>query len=131
MKSGSIIGTGVDLVENERMRSMLEKWGATFKDRVFLPSEQEYCESKATPCHHYAGRFAVKEAVTKAFGTGVGPHIGWLDIEVVKNLETGEPSVRVVGKGREFARERGVERIMISLSHTRDYTVAQALLVAE
>lgn len=127
---GDVVGTGVDLVENQRMLQMLERWGAKFKGRVFLAEEQSYCESKATPWRHYAGRFAVKEAVTKAFGTGVGPHIGWLDIEVVRDSGTGAPSVRLLGKAHELSTVRGVSRILVSLSHTRNYTVAHALLVS-
>ena len=83
-----MIGTGVDLVENDRVRGMLERWGDRFRDRVFLADEQEYCESKAAPWLYYAGRYAVKEAVSKAFGTGIGPSLGWLDMEVVKDAAT-------------------------------------------
>jgi len=123
-----ILGAGIDLVENRRMREMLDKWDRRFKDRVFLSREQEYCESKACPCDHYAGRFAVKEAVTKAFGTGVGPSIGWLDVEVVRDPASGAPSVELSPKARAYAESRGVSRILVSLSHTRAHTVAQAVL---
>lgn len=126
--SAPVLGTGIDLVENDRMKETLGAWNARFKNRVFLPNEQEYCESKAEPWRHYAGRFAVKEAVTKAFGTGVGEHLGWLDIEVLRDARTGAPSVRLSGKGAELARARGVQRVLISLSHTRHYAVAHALL---
>jgi holo-[acyl-carrier protein] synthase len=110
---------------------MLKKWGATFRDRVFLPGEQKYCEASAVPVQHYAGRFAVKEAVSKAFGTGFGPNLGLLDIEVERNSETGAPSVRLSARGRAFAGRMGVGAILISLSHTRHYAVAQAILVGE
>jgi len=83
-EGGRVLGTGVDLVENERVRALLTRWGSRFRDRVYLPAEQAYCESKASPWLYYAGRFAVKEAVSKAFGTGIGEGLGWLDIEVVK-----------------------------------------------
>jgi len=128
---GRVLGTGIDLVENGRMSETLERWGARFKDRVFLAEEQRYCESKAMPCRHYAGRFAVKEAVTKAFGTGVGPHIGWLDIEVVRDPSSGAPSVEISDKAWDLARTRGVQNIVVSLSHTRNYAVAHALVVGE
>ena len=131
MTRGSVIGTGVDLVENERVREILERWGAHFRDRVFLASEQTYCEEKASPWLYYAGRFAVKEAVSKAFGTGIGPSLGWLDVEVVKNAETGAPSVRLSERGQTLARAQGVGRVLISLSHTRHFAVAHALLVAD
>ena len=124
-----VMGTGIDLVENDRMRDTLKKWGKKFKEKVYLPSEQAYCDSRAEPFRHYAGRFAVKEAVSKAFGTGVSEHIGWLDIEVVRDPNSGAPSVHLSRKGRRLARSRGVEQVLVSLSHTHHYAVAQALLV--
>lgn len=129
MIGGSVLGTGIDLVENERMEEVMRRWGERFRDRVFLPEEQRYCDSKAAPSRHYAGRFAVKEAVTKALGTGIGPGLGWLDIEVVRNPDTGAPSVRVSPRSWNVARERGVGRILVSLSHTRNYAVAHALVL--
>lgn len=124
-----VIGTGVDLVENDRIQRLLEKWGPRFKDRVFLASEQAYCDDKASPWLYYAGRFAVKEAVSKAFGTGIGPSLGWLDIEVVRNAESGAPSVELTLHGKELAQRQGVDRVLISLSHTHHFAVAHALLV--
>ena len=126
-----ILGTGIDLVENDHMQTVLERWGKQFKNRVFQPSEQAYCDAKAAPHRHYAGRFAVKEAVSKAFGTGIGPCISWLDMEVVRDEATGAPSVRLTGKGEELARAHGVAEVLVSLSHTRSYAVAQALLIAD
>lgn len=125
-----VIGTGIDLVENERMREMLQKWGDTFKKKVFLLREIEYCDTRAAPYRHYAARFAVKEAVSKAFGTGVGPHLGWLDIETVRNDSTGAPSIRLVNRAHDFAARAGVAEIAVSLSHTRDYSVASVLLLS-
>lgn len=128
---GPVIGTGVDLVENDRVRHLLEKWGERFRNRIYLPAEQDYCQSKAAPWLYYAGRFAVKEAVSKAFGTGIGPSLGWLDIEVVRNAETGAPSVALSPHGRELARAQGVSHVLISLSHTHHFAVAHALLIAD
>ncbi|MFC1498326.1 holo-ACP synthase [Verrucomicrobiota bacterium] len=125
----NILGVGIDIIENERMEEMIRRRGEKFKDKVFLPKEQKYCDAKASASHHYAARFAVKEAVTKAFGTGIGPHISWLDMEVVRNHATGAPSVKLLGKARELAEARGVREILISLSHTRNYAVAHALVV--
>jgi holo-[acyl-carrier protein] synthase len=131
VSGGAVIGTGVDLVENVRMRDMLSRWGARFKSRVFLPAEQAYCETKASPWLYYSGRFAVKEAVSKAFGTGIGPQLSWLDIEVVKNPDTGAPSVRFGPRGQELTRARGVSEVLISLSHTHNFAIANALLIAD
>ena len=131
MSNSCILGTGVDLVENERMREVIERWGPKFVNRVFLPREQEYCKTKAAPYHHYAGRFAVKEAVSKAFGTGLGPSIGLLDIEVVRDPDSGAPSVELSPKAKHLAASLGAGDVMISLAHTRTYSVAQALLMRE
>lgn len=129
MTPSNVIGTGVDLVENERIAELLAKWGKRFADRVFLPAEQVYCDSKATPSLYYAARFAVKEAVSKAFGTGIGPSLGWLDIEVVKDAESGAPSIALGPNGRRLATEKGVHEVLISLSHTHHFAVAHALLI--
>jgi holo-[acyl-carrier protein] synthase len=131
MVEGRVLGTGVDLVENERIADVMQRWDRRFADRVFLPEEQRYCRGKAFPFMHLAARFAVKEAVSKAFGTGFGPSIGWLDIEVVRNEETGAPSVRLRGKAEELARANGVGQVLVSLAHTRKYSVATALLIAQ
>jgi holo-[acyl-carrier protein] synthase len=129
MSSGRVLGTGVDLVENERMREVLDRWGPRFKDRVFLFEEQDYCEQKASPCRHYAGRFAVKEAVSKALGTGVTPQIGWLDIEVVRDPASGAPSIRLSARGRALLRAREGDEVLVSLAHTRNYAIAHALVI--
>ena len=124
-----VLGTGIDLVENDRMREMLSRWDRRFKDRVFLPAEQVYCDSKADPASHYAARFAVKEAVTKAIGTGIGPHISWLDIEVIRNAETGAPSVRFGPQVKTMVAKRRIREVLISLSHTHNYAIAHALII--
>jgi len=128
--AAGVLGIGVDLTENERMRATLKRWSGHFKDRVFRASEQLYCDSCAQAWRHYAGRFAVKEAVSKAFGTGIGDALGWLDIEIVR-AKSGAPAVLLHGAGAQLARQRGVREILISLSHTRHYAVAQALLVGK
>ncbi len=122
------IGTGIDLVETDRFRDVLSRWDERFLSRVFLPDEQAYCHSKSQPEQHFAGRFAIKEAVSKAFMTGIGEHLGWLDIEVVRDATTGAPSVMLHGKASTFAHQKGVTRILASLSHTRHYAVASVIL---
>jgi holo-[acyl-carrier protein] synthase len=122
------LGVGVDLVENERVRRAVERWGGPFLQRVFRPGERAYCDAQAVPWRHYAGRFAVKEAVSKAFGTGIGDRVGWLDIEVRRDPESGAPSVRLFGRARRLAAERGVDRVLISLAHTRELSVAEAVV---
>jgi len=126
-----VLGTGIDLVENDRVRDMIDRWGARFTDRVFCPAEQAYCQDKAFPHQHYAARFAVKEAVAKALGTGISPQVGWRCIEVTRNGRSGAPSVRLHGPAADFARRLGVAEILVSLSHTRNHAVASATLLAE
>ena len=124
-----IVGTGIDLVENARIADVLERWDAQFTARVFTDAERSYCDSKAFPVQHYAARFAIKEAVAKALRTGIGPHMGWNEIEVQRDATSGAPSVKLHGGAELYAQTIGVERIMISLSHTHNYAVAQAIVV--
>lgn len=130
MTGGGVIGIGVDLVEIERMHSALERWGPRFQERIFGPEERRYCESRPAPWRHYAARFALKEAVGKAFGTGIGAEIGWLDIETVR-AKTGAPSVALSGRAAALAARRGVARVLASLAHGRAYAIAQAVLVGK
>jgi len=127
--TADVVGTGIDLVENDRMEEVLSRWGGRFRNRVFLASEQRYCDSKANPARHYAARFAVKEAVAKAFGLGMTPRLSWRDIEVVNCPASGAPSVMFSVRGRALADERGVLRVAVSLSHTRQHAVAHAFLL--
>lgn len=124
-----VLGTGIDLVENERIRDVLARWDVRFTERVFTSAERIYCDSKAFPVQHYAARFAIKEAVAKGLRTGIGPHMGWNEIEVERDAASGAPSVRLHGAAEQYARQIGVEKILISLAHTRNYAVAQAIVV--
>lgn len=126
--SERILGTGVDIVEVARIAASIEKH-ARFRDHVFLSSEQAYCEATAVPAVHYAGRFAVKEAVVKALRTGIVAQIGWRDIEVVRD-GTGAPSIILSERTQRWADDRGVTAIHISLSHTHQHAMAQAIVVA-
>lgn len=123
-----VLGIGVDIVEIDRVRIALGRWGAHFRDRVFLPAEQRYCEGRAAPWRHYAVRFALKEAVSKAFGTGIGAGVGWLDIEVLRAPESGAPAVALTGRTATLAERRGVARVLASLAHAREYAIAQVIL---
>jgi holo-[acyl-carrier protein] synthase len=112
-----VLGVGMDLVEVARFSEALQKQGDRFVQRIFTPQEQAYCGAKKDPAPFYAARFAAKEAVSKAFGTGIGAAIGWLDIEVA-HTPAGAPVVRLSGKGAELALERGVTEVLVSLTHT-------------
>jgi holo-[acyl-carrier protein] synthase len=125
-----VLGTGIDLVETERIAASLERFGDRFLKRVFLPGEIAYSQDHKFPALHLAARFAAKEAVSKAFGTGIGEHLGWLDIEVTR--QPGEaPELRLHGKGAELALLRRVDKVMISLTHAKNYSAAVALLIGK
>jgi holo-[acyl-carrier protein] synthase len=124
-----IFGIGIDVVEVERIGSSLAEFGDAFVRRVFTDSERRYCESQKHPEIHYAARFAVKEAVAKALGTGIGSDLEWLDMEVVRS-DIGAPAMVLGGRGKAFAARQGVREVKISLSHTRHYAVANAVALA-
>lgn len=122
-----IIGIGVDLVKISR----IEKAGnghPGFLERVFTEKEREYCERKKYPPQHYAARFASKEAILKAFGTGLTSGMKWTDIEVLRG-DGGGPIVNITGAARDLADLKGVKQVLLSYSHDEGYAVAQAVLI--
>jgi holo-[acyl-carrier protein] synthase len=124
----NILGTGVDIVETARIQDSLDKFGERFLNRCFWPDEVAYCQSMKFPALHFAARFAAKEAISKAFATGIGRQLGWKDMEIRKR-ESGEPYAVLHSKGEELARARGVVEIFVSLSHCREYAAAHAVIV--
>lgn len=120
---------GIDIVDIPRFRKVLSARGKRFIDRVFLPSEKKYCGAKPNPWIHYAGRFAAKEAIAKAFGTGIGKEIAWLDIEIL-SLDSKAPVVKLSRRAEQLLRTRRARNILVSISHTHAYTAAVALLVS-
>ncbi len=122
-----ILGTGIDLIEVARIRASHEKFGERFASRILLPAEMEYCLQHRDPAPFIAARFAAKEAVSKAFGTGIGASVGWHDIEV-RRKETGEPYLVLHGKGLELFAARGATRIHLSISHTVAHATAISIL---
>lgn len=122
-----IIGVGIDIVEVPRVQRLYEKFGLRFLTKIFRQTETDYCLSCAAPPNAIAGRFAAKEAVAKAFATGIGTVLGWHDIEIGR-AESGAPIVLLHGKGRALAEVRGVKKVHISLSHARGYAAAVAIL---
>ena len=123
------VGLGVDIVEIERMRGILERTDS-FAEKTFSEAERAYCDKKANPAAHYAARFAAKEAVVKALGTGFSEGIWVRDIEVVLDKK-GKPSVVLTGKAKEVADAQGVRELSISLSHTHTEAVACAMAITE
>jgi holo-[acyl-carrier protein] synthase len=124
-----IVGLGIDLVEVARLRSAMEKFGERFLKRVLCPEEIRYCESHRDPAPFVAGRFAAKEAIAKAFGTGIGRELGWLDMEV-GHQESGAPFVILHGGGPQLLAARGAQKVHLSLSHTEHHATAVAILEA-
>ena len=123
-----IIGTGIDIVETGRIRESLEKFGDRFLNRCFTAGEIAYCRGMKFPELHFAARFAAKEAISKAFGTGIGQQLAWKDMEICKR-DSGEPYCVLHGKGIELAQRRGVTEVFVSLTHSREYGAAQAVIV--
>jgi len=122
-----ILGVGIDLVEVGRIRDSLERLGERFARRILCPSEYDYCFGHQDPSTHVAARFAAKEAVSKAFGTGIGAEIGWLDIEVVR-LENGSTRIELHGLGAQLFHQRAAQAVHINLTHTAQYASAVAIL---
>jgi len=116
---------GTDLIEIERVRRAIEK-NRHFLERVYTEREIAYCRRKADPWQSYAARFAAKEAVAKALGTGLGP-VGFKEIEII-NAAGGQPQVVLSGKAEQLALERNIQRVHISLSHSEAYAMATAVL---
>jgi holo-[acyl-carrier protein] synthase len=127
--SSRVLGIGVDIVETVRIQSSIDRFGDRFLRRVFTQAERDYCSAMPVPARHFGARFAAKEAVSKAFGTGIGRRIGWRDIEVQRK-ESGEPFILLHGSAAEFAATLHVLQALISLSHSDHYSVANAILLA-
>jgi holo-[acyl-carrier protein] synthase len=125
----SVLGIGVDMVEVERIQHSLDRFGERFMKRVFTEGEIAYCLSMKFPARHFAARFAAKEAVSKAFGTGVGKAMGWRDIDVHKK-KSGEPFLVLHGGAESLAKERAMKSAWISLSHTEHHAVAMVVIEA-
>ncbi len=126
----NIIGIGTDIIECLRIASMIEKHGELFLTRVFTPHEIEYCSARRAATQHYAGRFAAKEAVLKALGTGWTRGIQWRDIEVRNDLG-GKPSIALSGGAYEYSVQHGIDEVLITISHCRNYATAYAMAVGK
>jgi len=122
-----ILGTGIDIIEVGRIASSYEKFGERFVNRILHADEIAYCLPHKNPAPFLAARFAAKEAISKAFGTGIGAALGWQDMEI-RRKESGEPFVVLHDKGEKLFASRGAKRLLISLSHTTTYAVATAIL---
>ncbi len=122
-----ILGTGIDLIEVARIASSLEKFGDHFLTRILVADEIAYGRAHKNPAPFLAARFAAKEAISKAFGTGIGAQLGWHDIEL-RRQASGAPFVVLHGKGQALFAARNASRLHISLTHTEIYAAATAIL---
>ena len=123
-----ILGIGTDIVECPRIGKMIEQHGELFLRRVYTEREIRYCQASKHAIQHFAGRWAAKEAILKALGSGWSRRVSWTDIEV-RNGHDGQPRVLVCGEAKEATRRRGIGDILISISHCRTYATAYALAV--
>jgi holo-[acyl-carrier protein] synthase len=126
----NILGIGTDIIECLRIAQMIEKHGELFLNRVYTPHEIEYCSARRAATQHYTGRFAAKEAVLKALGTGWTRGIHWQDIEV-RNELGGKPLIALGGGAREHCLQVGISEVLITISHCRNYATAFAIAVGK
>lgn len=122
-----IYGTGIDIVEVQRMADIIARWGNRFVYRVFSPGEVEYCHKRTLPAMHYAARFAAKESFLKSLGIGLGMGLSLQEIEVVSDGR-GKPELRLRGRGEGMLQRLGVSATHLSLSHTRQSATAVVIL---
>lgn len=125
-----IVGIGVDLVETARVGEGIERHGDRFVRRLYTQGEIDYCEKFKNRAERYAARFAAKEAAFKALGTGWREGVRWLDVEV-RNEPSGKPELLLHGRAAELARELGVTRMAITISHADHYAVVQVVFESD
>ena len=125
-----IVGIGTDIVECLRIAQMIERHGELFIGRVYTPREIQYCQARKQSTQHFAGRWAAKESVLKALGTGWIKGIGWRDVEV-ENVRGGQPRIVLHGGAKQVADRLTISRILISISHSRSHATAYALALSD
>jgi holo-[acyl-carrier protein] synthase len=125
---GLLVGLGADVIEVERIRGVLERQGERFLARVFTEEERAYCSKMSFPHKHFAARFAAKEAVSKAFTTGIGAELGWKSVSVYHG-DRNQPLVRLDEKGLALLKDACATHVILTLSHTDTVAMAVAALV--
>lgn len=122
-----VIGVGTDLMEIARIAESIDRFGERFLQRIFTPGEIAYCRKKKNSAESFAARFAAKEAGAKALGTGISRGIGWQELEVTRS--PGErPMLHLTGRAAQRARDLGIARVSLSLSHSRDVALAVVIM---
>lgn len=123
----AIYGIGVDIIEIDRIKETIERWQRRFIKRIFTPGEINYCTERSDPFRCFAVRFAAKEAVFKALGTGWSGELSWQDVEIL-NTRSGKPWVKLRNRADQLMNLHSLSRVSLSLSHSRDYAVAMAVI---
>lgn len=121
-----VIGIGTDIIECLRIAQMIDRHGELFINRVYTPLEIGYCNSRKQTTQHFAGRWAAKEAILKALGTGWRRGISWRDIEV-RNDPLGKPVVGLRGGAADLVAQLGIAEMQVSISHCRSHALAYAI----
>src|SRR5271155_3913444 len=121
-----LIGTGVDLIEVERIAHSIERYGERFLRRVYTDHEIAYCRGRRVSAESFAARFAAKEAGAKALGTGISRGVTWKEFEV-KRETGGKPTLHLSGRAAELAAMMGIQRVQLSLTHSRELAMAVVL----
>lgn len=122
-----IVGMGVDIVQNDRIREIINKWGEKFLSKIFTSMEIDFISKRGQNIQRYAANYAVKEALVKALGTGFRNGINFHSIQVRHN-KLGKPWTELLGTTKSFAKQKGVSKIHTSISHEKNYSVAVVLL---
>lgn len=123
--TSAVQGIGTDIIEIQRIKVAVERHGMRFLERLFTDKEQTYCHRYKDPMPHYAGRFAAKEAILKAFGTGMHPEVTWKEIEII-NDKQGKPEVHLSSRLKQTL---GIAHVFLSISHCDAYATATAIVV--
>ena len=121
------IAIGTDIVEIARIAELLERQPQRFVERILCPAELEQYASRGNPVAFVAKRFAAKEAIAKALGTGIGHGVSFQDMQI-SNDQKGAPHVQLSGGAAEVMQSRGAQRVLLSLADERDYAIAYAML---
>ncbi len=124
-----VAGLGTDIIEIARIGQSIDRYGERFVQRIFTAGEIAYCQRKKSAAESFAARFAAKEAAAKALGTGISRGVSWLEIEVTRE-PGGRPVLALSGRAAERARELGVVRVSVSLTHTREMAMAVVVMEA-
>ena len=124
----TILGIGTDIVELDRISNLLERFGQKFVHRILSQDEQKAFARSSNPVSYLAKRFAAKEAVAKALGTGIGQEFAFNEISIT-NLPSGKPEVSFIGRSKDSVDKRNIKEVMVSLSDEKAFALAFVVIV--